>query len=251
MNLPHLALLVALSLSSSCVLAVGNKGLADPQDLADAEASAAAESDAAAEVAAAEREVSAATLDLELARRKGENAVAAQREELKQKAAARVAAQAELQVFVDLERPHKLASAELELDEAKNSVWEAEQELSELQAMYSKEQFAERAKELVLGRGEKHLALAKRRLELAQAERKALEQGELRAKETELQEGLRKAEAEQGLAQQALSDGEFEAKADLEKARFELVSKERALARVKQAAAKAQATQSRDAKAGA
>lgn len=212
-------------LSTSCALSVGSKGAGAPVD--------AAAKPANDDAAQAERELALARLDVELGSKKGEHALAEKREAIQQKRAAREAAQQELHVFMSMARPHKLAAADIELDDAKKDVWEAEQELEELKAMYSKEQFAERAKELVLGRGEKNLALAKRKLELATAERVALETGELAQHAAKLQEALRQASVEHELAERELALAELEAKTELEKARAEVEAKERALAKIK------------------
>jgi hypothetical protein len=211
--------------STSCALSVGDKRPGTP-------AVAGAES-ATEEAAQAERELKLARLDLELGSKKGEHALAEKREAILQKRAAREAAQQELHVFMSMGRPHKLAGADIELDDAMKDVWEAEQELEELKSMYAKEQFAERAKELVLGRGEKNLALAKRRLELAKAERGALEAGELAQQAAKLQEALRQATVELELAERELALAEVEAATEMEKARAEVEAKASALAKIK------------------
>lgn len=218
--------LLLLPLSSGCVLAIGNKGQASSPKVGASE-------EVDEELVAAERELKLAQLELTLTQKKSEHALAEKREGVEQKRAARAAAEKELQLFELVTLPHKLAAADIELDDAKKDVWEAEQELEELKAMYSKEQFAERAKELVLGRGEKNLALAKRKLELATAERKALQSGELAQQATKLAEELRQADVAQQFAQNEVALAEMEAQTELEKARGELAAKERALVKAK------------------
>ncbi|TAJ22150.1 MAG: hypothetical protein EPO68_03680 [Planctomycetota bacterium] len=238
------SVLLLLPLSSGCVLAIGNKGQAASPKLGATE-------EVDEEIVEAERELALAKLDLALAQKKSEHALAEKREGVEQKRAARAAAAKELQLFQAVTRPHKLAAADIELDDAKRDVWEAEQELEELRAMYAKEQFAERAKELVLGRGEKSLALAKRKLELAQAERAALESGELAQHATKLAEELRQADVEQQFAQNEVALAELEAHAELEKARGELAAKERALVKAKTGAKDGEKSDKDGAQAGA
>lgn len=242
--LPFTSVLLMLPLSTGCVLAIGNKGQAvDPAHAAEAAAN--------DESAQAARELDVARLELEIAQQKSEHAIDEKQEAVAQKRAARDAAQKELALFQSFTRPHKLTAADIELDDAKKDVWEAEQELEELRAMYSKEQFAERTKELVLGRGEKNLALAKRKLELAQAERAALESGELAQEATKLTEALRQAEVEHAFAEREVALAAMEAKAELEKARGELASKERALKKARSEAGASGGAAKPDAKAGA
>jgi hypothetical protein len=77
-------------------------------------------------------------------------------------------AKAERDNFVSVLKPLEVAERMLALDGSKQRVTESEQEMSELEGMYSKEDFAKSTKELVLTRGRNHLAIAKRDLELDQ-----------------------------------------------------------------------------------
>jgi len=74
----------------------------------------------------------------------------------------------DLENFKSVARPLEEASNQLSLDRSRQRVKESQQELEELEKMYSKEEFADLTKELVLERSRAQLELAKRDLELTE-----------------------------------------------------------------------------------
>ncbi|MGE0191282.1 MAG: hypothetical protein AB7T63_04485 [Planctomycetota bacterium] len=75
-------------------------------------------------------------------------------------------AKRKLEIWETSEKPERLARLQLRLDQGRDRLVQAEQELKELEAMYAAEEFANMTKELVLHRGRKQVEFAKRELEL-------------------------------------------------------------------------------------
>jgi hypothetical protein len=221
--------------ASSCVFAVGNEGMQGPgkesgERIAEGSVKGGKGKDgkkSALEVA--EHELVIARMELELAESKAKGEKAEAKEDVAHKQAEAAQAAAALELFKALERPLKLAQAQLEIDQASNSLWEAEEELKELLSMYKKEQFAEITKELVVQRKQKQIEIVKRRLELERKDKDRLERVDLYEKELDLAEAWRKTEVEHELALKAVKRAELESRIGIEKARAELEKKEREL----------------------
>ena len=103
-------------------------------------------------------------------------------------------AQRDLDLFMNHERPKKLAEARLGLDRSEHRRELAKDELDELISMYEAEEFAELTKELVLKRGRKSLEFAERQLELTRKSMALLEGEELPKQQRDLELALQKAE---------------------------------------------------------
>ncbi len=171
--------------------------------------------DLAFAVEAAQRELSIASLESQSSIDKAERAVA------KAEVAA-VEARRALSHFEERDAPQKVGEAEIGLSRAESRLMESRDELNELEAMYSEEQFAERTKELVLERGRRNLALAETAFALSQRELETLRDFTHVAKRAELTRALENAEREIESATAALEIAK--AKADLS-----LLRKERAV----------------------
>lgn len=101
-------------------------------------------------------------------------------------------AKRKLEIWEASEKPERLARIQLRIDQGRDRLVQAEQELKELEAMYAAEEFANMTKELVLYRGRKQVEFAKRDLELD-------EQAATREKDSEipLEENEKRRAAEQ------------------------------------------------------
>ena len=108
--------------------------------------------------------------ELEIAELEARSSAAEAERGVREAALALAEAERDLAVFKETERPHAIAEAVLELDEADHRRESEQDELNELIAMYAAEDFAAMTKELVLKRGRKNLEFAERELELARAE---------------------------------------------------------------------------------
>jgi len=70
--------------------------------------------------------------------------------------------------FVNVEMPQKSARAQLDLQQAKDSLTEQEEELQQLELMYSKDELADKTKEIVLARSKRRLERLRQNLALQQ-----------------------------------------------------------------------------------
>jgi hypothetical protein len=131
-----------------------------------------------------------------------------------------------------------LESAErtLSVDRAKQNVLESQQELQELEAMYSQEQFAKATKELVLTRGRSHLEMAKRDLELSQRRSELAGSFDQPKRERELSEALAKTEATLTQARTKLERNKLQRKLDAMKAQHAVEDAERTFAKAQSGA---------------
>lgn len=125
------------------------------------------------------------------------------------KAAREVAeAEAALVHFVENELPVQIEQATISHDRSLHSAEHAADELAELEAMYSAEEFAEMTKELVLRRGRRSLEIAERNLAVEKAKLKNLTEEELPRKKRDLQAKL--ADARDALKKAELSGAKTE-----------------------------------------
>ena len=76
--------------------------------------------------------------------------------------------------LVEITAPHRIARAELTLQRAEDGFKDAQQELAQLELMYSDEQFADQTKEIVIERAKRRLARSQRDLELRHKETETL-----------------------------------------------------------------------------
>lgn len=176
-----------------------------------------------------EGEVEVAKWELQLSELSSERDARSAREEVQAKEVSHREAELALQAFLEHERPNKVTGKKIDLDQRRNRMWEAEQELEELQAMYSQEDFAKTTKELVLERGKRNVDIAKRQLDLGEREMGAMEKIELAGKERDLREKLRQAELAHQQADAKLAEGELSTKIKLAKSKAGLREKEKAL----------------------
>jgi hypothetical protein len=86
-------------------------------------------------------------------------------------------ATAKLALFEEAESVERIEKAKLDLQEAKDSLEDAREELAQLEMMYGEEDLADKTREIVLRRGQRRLARAADRLELREREMRTLETG--------------------------------------------------------------------------
>jgi hypothetical protein len=126
------------------------------------------------------------------------------------------------------QRPLEIAGSELMLDRNRQNVLEREQELSELEAMYAQEQFADLTKELVLSRGRAALAMARRDLKLAEGRAAQTLKFDLPRRERELAEKV-------AGTSQALADAKSRSERGVLERKLALLQAEHALEDAKRA----------------
>lgn len=168
-------------------------------------------------VEAAKRELAISILETQNSLAGAERAVA------KAEVAAGEARRA-LSHFEERDAPQEVGDAEINLSRAESRLIESRDELNELEAMYSEEQFAERTKELVLARGRRNLDLAETAHGLSQRKLETLRDFTHVAKRAELTRAVENAGRAIDSAKTALQ---------IEKAKAELtvLRKERAVAK--------------------
>ncbi|MGE0144345.1 MAG: hypothetical protein AB7I19_12330 [Planctomycetota bacterium] len=143
------------------------------------------------------------------------------------------AAERELKVFLEVERKNEEDEARLGLDQDRYQVEHAKDELAELEAMYSQDEFAKTTKELVIKRGRRQLEVAERELGLAQ--------NSFRLKaDHEWPERVRTLEAAVADAKVAVETSRMEAREAEESIRLDLVRAQRKVSDAKAAIAKAE-----------
>jgi hypothetical protein len=145
-----------------------------------------------------------------------------------------------LKRFGEVEMPHQIASGQLGIERAMQSLGEARQELAQMEAMYAAEPnldaTGQATRDMVLERHRKRVEFSERALELARTEFQdevgaglPLEQRELEAKLREQRRAVRKAES-------ALARHTLESAHGLAKARRAVTEAERKLARAEKGA---------------
>jgi hypothetical protein len=135
-----------------------------------------------------------ARLDLEIARMEAMHESRRDRVASEEARKDKEEAQLKLDTFLRDEKPERLARLELGLEQGRDRVYQSEQELKELEAMYAAEDFASMTKELVLHRGRKQVEFARRELALDESAAKRTREVELPLEETEKQRALEKAQ---------------------------------------------------------
>jgi len=136
-----------------------------------------------------------------------------------------------LEVFTRHEKPLKLDSSQLELEESEQFRKQRQQELDELMAMYKQEELAALTKELVISRETKALEFAKRRYERQVKTTEHAKTVEVPKKERELTEAVARAERK-------LADSKSKAERSKLESKLELMKAERALAELEKEVAK-------------
>lgn len=117
--------------------------------------------DAAAQLELAKIKLDRATMDADQQRIDGAAAVEKAKFELSVATKAR-------DHFVNVEMPQKTARAQLDLQQAKDSLSEQEEELQQLELMYSKDELGDKTKEIVLARSKRRLERLRQNLGLQQ-----------------------------------------------------------------------------------
>lgn len=120
--------------------------------------------------------------------------------------------------FMNTVKPLEIADHTLSLDRSKQYVTESEQELKELETMYSKEEFAGTTKELVLTRGRNRLDMAKRDLDLSKKRNDQMTAFEHPKRERDLTVAVERATQAASEAHAKLDKGTLEHKLTLLKA---------------------------------
>lgn len=230
-------LLAALPLGGGCA-GPGHGSQADGADEKDEE------DEGDDDVAAKTRELEVARLELDLARLETEQELSAAEQALGEAKVELEKARLEREGFTIDGRALELDDDKLDLDRALGRAQDAEEELKELEAMYSEEEFAERTKELVLLRSRRELEHARRAVELVRRKLTQLETFGLPGKERELEQGWLSAQKGALEAEQALAKLRLEKKIAVTKAEHEVVELEKKLAKL-------EAKKAKKAKAGA
>lgn len=184
--------------------------------------------DKAWELEQAKLDLRSTEMDIDLSMRAADAAVIEAEQGLEE---AKVA----LAAFLETERGHQLGEAELGLERLRNRATESEMELEELEAMYADDEFAGKTKELVLERGRRSLALARRQLELQVMEVALLRETQLPQKEREHRHKLEKAERALGVARSKREQAELDAERKRRKAQHGIEKLERELAKASEA----------------
>ena len=225
-----LGLLFGLCLGPGCIASVGNSSpQADSSKAAATEKKSDDAKDSAKAVAEARHDLEVAGLELDLAESKGTAERTKREQALATAEAERAEAEADLQVFLTSELPTKIGKGELDLERARNRVIDSEAELAELEAMYAEEEFAASTKEIVLSRGRRNLTLARRGLELKEAEQVRLVDHELPKKERGLRRALENKANALAAARRSLERHQLEQRLALTKAERASVKAEQEL----------------------
>ncbi len=155
------------------------------------------EQDLAFELTAAKRELEIAELEQRAATAQAEQAIKDAEAELAK-------SQRDLAHFEQRDAVQEQLEAELELQRSSNRLIETKDELSELEAMYAQENFAERTKELVLTRGQRNLEIAEAAHALEQRKLETVRDFEHAAKRADLELEVAKAQVALARAHEAL-----------------------------------------------
>jgi hypothetical protein len=97
--------------------------------------------------------------------------------------------------FVEIEAPIKETRAQLELQDAQDSLADNREEMEQLEMMYKEDDLADKTKEIVLRRGKRRLERAEQRLKLQERERTSLT-GELEQQRIKLDLAVTEKKAE-------------------------------------------------------
>ncbi len=174
------------------------------------------------ELATAQDRLAIARLQLDLGEQRAESTRARKQAELE-------LARGELTQFDESDTPNQLAKSKLELARRRDSLTEQQEELSQLEMLYEKQDLADKTREIVLQRGRRRVERAQDELTIAEREAATLETRTLprqrarlalgvEAKARELAEGKPEAEVAQLERRLALRTAEAELQAAQEKA---------------------------------
>jgi len=128
----------------------------------------AARTDSAHQAAAARDKLSLAKMQLEIARKKADDARARKERELE-------LSRAEVAQFEESDAPNRVAKSRLDLTRRQDALAEQQEELAQLEMMYEKEDLADKTREIVLQRGKRRVERAKTELAISERETQALE----------------------------------------------------------------------------
>lgn len=179
------------------------------------------------------RELALARLELQVTESEVQATLADHKHELAQAEFVLQEAQVALQRFQSVTRVHKLDEALLEVDRAQTQAKESEQELAQMQAMYTAETNLDatgrQTRDLVLERHQRQLEFAKRELALHQRAKLDLEQGELALAERKLNQALLRAQTARLKASADSERAQIETRIQLESARGKIADLESGL----------------------
>lgn len=158
-----------------------------------AEAAEEAEAPDPDEIAKMEHDLMVAQTKLEIARLELESSRVQQEQALAHERTKLALAEAELANFLEVEMPNRIAGEELSLQGAKDSAQDAEDELAQLEIMYSEQDLEEMTREYVISRGRRRAVRAAARIAIAERELAALREFEMPSKRTKLEMGVTQA----------------------------------------------------------
>ncbi len=176
----------------------------------------------------AKRKLDRAQMDVDQQRSEAEAALA------KATAERDLAAKA-LAHFDAFEMPQKLAKADLDLKDSTDNMTEQQEEMQQLELMYSKDDLADKTKEIVLARGKRRLERAKQRLALAQKDHDDLKGAQLPEQRRKLELALKDKEVELAKAQFGAKSGQMDKETALVGAQQEIEKLSRELAKLEKA----------------
>lgn len=141
-----------------------------------------------------ERELKTAKLKLSKTKMTGQHAQVDHDESIVKAEAELELARTKLHNLVRILGPQRIARAELDLQRAEDRFIESQQELEQLELMYSEEQFADQTKEIVIERAKRRLERAQQDLELRKKTFKTLIEVTIPLETNEQELGIQKQE---------------------------------------------------------
>jgi len=139
--------------------------------------------------------------------------------------------------FDAVDMPQRLAKAVLDLKDSSDYMTEQEEEMQQLELMYSKDDLADKTKEIVLARGKRRLDRAKQRYALAQKDHDDLKGVQLPEQRDKLVQALKEKELELQRAQFNAKAGAMDKETAVLAARQEIEKLGRELEKAKSALA--------------
>jgi len=245
-------LLLGVPFVAGCVLAIGNRvpeeqletagfeiTTGDPAPSSEPKAAMAAGKPSGAPEAAAgkekklraiERDLASSRRKLEIAELERENAFLAEQRELERLGAELEVARSRLATFREVTLPSKTRTAELDLDAKRHALQDAQDELRQLEMLYTGNELEDRTAEIVLARGRRQLEHAQGRLEVAELERDRVIVRELPLEAGEKERELGKAEFAVAQHQRAMAISALKADSERTELRQKIEEGERELA---------------------
>jgi len=120
------------------------------------------------ELATAQDKLAIARLQLELGQHRAQSGRARREAELQ-------LARGELTQFEESDAPNQLAKSKLEIQRRRDSLFEQQEELAQLEMLYEKQDLADKTREIVLQRGKRRVERAQEELAIAEREAATLE----------------------------------------------------------------------------